>query len=566
MSRSIITGRLPQRPGDVYDEIVGIVRSLGFIVAPFVLAGLTAVGPTACGQISDPAVPCDRIALGEAAAGTVDAHADSPVLAISDTPRPFVVHPVCDEQACRWERTFLAGNPDTGNATDTALSGGSELLLTSNGRWVVAIDRPSQGNPELRSWRIDPWADAPVREHARQPIADGDAVTLVAGLRNSDTIVVRNRDLELGSIDPRNLTFEPMASTRPALKVVAVGDHHIVGREIIDGEDERVVLVPVTSDTPNFSDGAVELATLPALSRVELTADDEFVMLVGGEGDDAETFMFSVDDGVLVDRFIGGAVNGARRLDTLPGMHAVSPDGSHLAYRTASGALALRDLAASSSCLVRSASGGDHSVAGFVADAMLYLQADHGQGESHVFAFDTHSRTLTPLDAGSRGHHLVAAPPRLAERGRPWAVGVRDGSYRALQEGAEAVGLGLDGPVFVPRGDGNSALWLADRYQVENQTRIGLRRFMPESAGGTYRFDRADDVASVPEIFAAGGSTTPLGATLSRLSTGERPCLSTGTPGGWGFQCGTAGATDGFLATAPMPASELRDPELPDPE
>ncbi len=556
---------------DVYAGNVGIVRSLRFIVAPFVLAGLSA-----CGQSSDPAVPCGRIGLGEAVAGTVAAHRDSPVIAISDTPRPYVVHPVCDGAGCRLVRTFLESEPPPvshaphrngdGVSQDTSLAGGSALVLTSTGRWVVAIDL----HGAIRSWRIDPWAEDPVHEVANDPIEKGEAVVLVGGLRNSDTIVVRNDANELGSIEPEGATFQSIAENRPELKVIAVGDRHIIGRELIDGTHERVVLVPVTTDAPGFFAGPVDLATVPTLSRIEITAGDEFVVLSSGEGDDAETFVFSIPEGALVDRFLGAAVTGPTRLDALPGLHASSPDGSHLAYRTPSGALALRELQASTSCLVRSASGGDHSVAGFTADAMLYMQADFGLGASHIFAFDTLSRRLTALDADDRGHHLVGAPPQLADRARPWAIGVRDGSYAAVQDGARAASLGLDGPVFVPRHDDESALWLADKYEDNKSvTRVGLRRFVPHFDGRAYEFSVADDQANVPEVFASDASDTALSPGLSRLNAGERPCLATGTPGGWAYQCGRAGAGDAFVAAAPMPNSEAssnsRDPEVPDP-
>lgn len=560
---AIIPGRLPQPPGHVYAATVGIVRSLGFIVAPLVSLALSA-----CGHTSDPAVPCERIELGEAIAGTVAAHADSPVLAISDTPKPYVVHPVCNAEGCRLIRTFLKSDPapvgaaqrgGDGDVEDTSLSGGSPVLLTSSGRWVVAIDTEAES---ILSWRIDPWAERPVTQHADRSMGEGQARVLVVGLRNSDTVVVRNDAFELGRMEPETGAFQPIAEHRPELKVIAVGDAHIIGREIVDGEHDRVVLVPVTPEAPAFYDGPVDLATLPTLSRVEITADDEFVVLTAGERDEAETFVFSIPDGELVDRFLGGAVSGPTRLDALPGLHAASPDGTVLAYRTESGALALRDLQGSTSCLVRSASGGDHRVAGFTADAMLYMQADHDLGTSHVFAFDTLTRTLTALDAHGKGHHLVAAPPRLADRARPWAVGVSRGSYFALQDGAPQASLGLQGPVFVPRGDDDSALWLADKYDDDdNQTRFGLRRFVPQLSGRAFQFDAADD--AVPEIFASPAGETKLAAGLSRLSSGERPCVATGTPGGWAYQCDGAGTGSGFMAAAPLPDSETPNPRDP---
>lgn len=547
----------------MYAANVGIVRSLGFITA----ALAQVLGLLACGQTSDPSVPCERIALGEAIDGAVAAHADSPVIAISDTPKPYVVHPVCSATSgCKLVRTYLDVTSAEGEDPEP-LTGGSALLVTSTGKYVVAIDGEER---MIRAWKIDPWASPAVGAPKSEEINHGreDAVRLVASLRNSDTIVVRNDAAELGSITPNSLEFYAIAPDRPELKVVAVGDQFIVGREIVDGAQERVVLLPVTDDAPGPS-GPLDLAVVPALSRIEITADDEFVVATAGEGDDAETFVFSIPDGVLVDRFLGGAVTGPLRLDALPGLRAVSPDGTHLAYRTSSGALALRDLQASTSCLVRSSTGGDHSVAGFTADAMLYMQADHSLGTSHIFAFDTRASRLTALDPDDRGHHLVGAPPRLEHRSRPWAIGVRDGSYSAVQADAPAASLGLEGPVLLPRVDDESALWLADRYEDDtSQARVGLRRFVPRLEGRAFEFTVADDDDSVPHVFSSTTSEKPLAAGLTRLTPGERPCLATGTPGGWAYQCGSAVASQGFFAAAPMPGSEGRgnskDPEVPD--
>ena len=509
--------------------------------------------------------------MGEAVDGSVAAHAESPVLAISDSPKPYVVHPVCSATSgCRLVRTYLDASVEADGETgeDDPLTGGAALLVTSTGRWVVSIDVAAS---TIRSWQVDPWAADPVLPEENLSFQKDDedvARRLVVGLRNSNTIVVRNIAGELGSIEPDSLGFRPIAPDRPELKVVAVGDQFIVGREIVDGSRERVVLVPVAADAPGLNK-PMDLAVVPALSRVEITADDESVMFTAGHGDDAETFVFSIPDGTLVDRFLGGAVTGPLRLDALPGLRAASPDGTHLAYRTSSGALALRDLQGSTSCLVRSSSGGDHRVAGFSADAMLYMQADHDLGTSHIFAFDTWTSTLTALDPDDRGHHLVGAPPRLEHRSRPWAIGVRDGSYSAVQADAPASSLGLEGPVFLPRVDDESALWIADRYEDDtSHTRFGVRRFVPRLEGRSFEFSVADEQESVPQVFSTSVSDKPLAAGLSRLTPGERPCVATGTPGGWAYQCGSASATEGFLASAPMPGSEGRgnskDPEVAD--
>lgn len=564
---SDITSRLPHSENHVYAANVGIVRKSGLIVAALGLSfGGWAIG--GCGHTTDPAVPCDEITLDVAAEGTVAAREGSPVIAFSDGPHPYVVHPVCRGGACRLVRTFLDSERDD-DLSGNPLTPESPILITASGRFVVAIDIAGAGS--LRAWQVDAFAATPVREVTNNALGPGRPAVLVSSMRNSDTVLVRNDRNELGSIDPAGGTFSPLADTRAELKVIAIGDRYIVGREILDGSHDRIHLVPVDPDAQGYFSGPLELATMRSISRVEITANDEFAVVTADGGEEDETFVFSIPDGTLTDRFSGAAVPGAGRLDALPGLRAASPDGSHLAYRTPNGALALRNLHESSSCLVRSASGGDHTVAGFAADAMLYMQADFDLGASHVFAFDTDTRTLSALDANDKGHHLVGAPPRLADRARPWAIGVRQGSYAALQEDAPAASLGLQGPVFLPRFDDPSAMWLADKYDdAENRTRVGLRRFAPGDLDGrSASFAPAGDAASVPEVFATARDTTPLAPGLSRVLPGERPCLATGSPGGWGYQCDGDGARQGFLASAPMPASETSnsiDPEVEDPQ
>jgi hypothetical protein len=505
--------------------------------------------------------------LEAGAPGSFATRQGAPVLAFSDGPTPYVVHPVCRGESCRLVRTFLQSQRDD-DLSGNPLTPESPVLITSSGRFVVAIDVGGAGS--LRSWRVDPHDSVPVREVVNTALGSGRPAVLVSSMRNSDRVIVRNDRAELGSIDPASGSFAPIEDAGAELKVVAVGDAYIVAREILSGSEDRILLVPVDPEARTYFDGPVELGTMRSISRVEITAGDELVVVSADGEDETDTFVFTVPDGALVDRFTGAAVPGSGRLDALPGLRAASPDGSHLAYRTPSGALVLRDLNAASSCVVRSASGGTHNVAGFAADAMLYMQADYDLGVSRVFAFDIASRTLSALDAASKGHHLVAAPAELADRDRPWAIGVRQGSYAALQPDAAPSSLGLQNPVILPRLDDPSAVWLADKYDdAENRTRVGLRRFVPELQGRSAAFAPASDATSVPDVYASMRDDEVLAPGLSRVLPGERPCLATGSPGGWGYQCDGDGARQGFLAAAPMPVSETSnsiDPEVEDPE
>ncbi len=560
----IITARLPQPRADVYDANVGFVRSR-VRTSSFIGALLTLAGSSACGQISDPAVPGSAIAIDEARAATVAAQPGAAVIAMSDAPRPWIVHWRCPPSpgrdvepsvalGCSYQRTYLESELSAvpaGAAPErdhqlrddiVPLGGGSTLLVTSTGRFVVAVDLAES---ELRTWRIDPWAEDPVHEIYSRAIGGDDAAQLVAGMRGSDMVLVRDTSRELRWLEAATGIARPVAPDHPQLKIVAIGESYVVGREVVDGDHDRVVLVPVGED--HEFEGVVDLPLAQDLSRVEITADDAYVVVTSGEGEGAETSVYSIPDGDRVDRFSGSAVNGNVPLEVLPGLRATTPDGVHLAYRTSTGALAMRELGSGSACLVRSASAGDHSLAGFAADGMLYMQADGAYSESHLLAFDPTTRRMTALDPDTSGHHLVAVPPRLADRAQPWAVGVHEGSYAAMRAGGGAMGLGLKSPVFVPRLDDANALWVGDTYEdASDRTRFGMRRIQHTDEG----FVPLDQ--SIAPIDVGGGH---IDASLTFLSSNERPCLSTGTPGGWAYQCGNP-RSGGFLANAPAPGSE----------
>lgn len=515
--------------------------------------------------------------LGQARAGMVAAVEGSPVLALSDSPRPFVILRSRDANG-EWvhRREYLDRIETKTQICEAGLcrdhmdpvEPGSAVLVTGTGKYIVAIENVSP--PVLRRWQV--LDDGTLEPKPPASLADAvDANQLLASLRDSNTVIVRDGSKRgrIGRLVATGTSVETVADDFPNLRLVAVGNRHIVGREVLDDTHERLVLVPVDREDGDLRE-ATALMVAPAFAQVELTADDEYVIATSGEGDDAETFVFDVQDGALVDRFLGGAVTGARKLETLAGMRATSPDGSHLAYRTPSGALALRDLQAASSCLVRSASAGDHRVAGFAADGMLYMQADAGVSESHLFAYDTSEQRLTALDAAdARGHHLAGVPSRLGDRRRPWAIGVRNGTYSALQPDAEPLSVGAQAPVFVPRDD--EGLWMADVKRGDSARHMSLRRLVPRRAETGRGFDFGDLDGPDALVAIEGGHGETIGKTLATLYPSERPCLATGTPGGWAYQCGGSSSHE-FLSAAPMPSTENGTPgedyensEIPDP-
>jgi len=548
----------------VYDANVGIVRmrSSSIVGAEAGRIALLLGLLHGCGQASDPAVPCRAMDLGEAAPATVTSAAHAPVFVVSSSPSPFVVFEWCPNGIdCTLQRKSLDD-----------LAPGSKVMLTSRGNWVVAIDEDGS----LYRYRVDRQAatlDQTVVLEDDAPIGRDGYTTpwwLVASLRDSDGVLVRNGDNELQYYWPDRRSADFVADDD--LKLVAIGERWIAGREDIDGEHERLVLVEVVDpDDEQKASRRDPIVVMEgrAFSRVELTAGDARLVATSGDAEDGETFVFDVRTGSLVDRFVGAAVTGLRDLESVAGLRATSPDGSHLAYRTSTGALALRDLQSHSACLVRSASAGDHRIAGFAADGTMYMQAELALSESRVFAFDTRERELVALDdTPGRGHHLVAAPARRTDTGRPWAVGVSNGQYAALQENQGPAGLRMDDAVFLARDDRAAGLWAIETYRDDDDDRrLALRRFVPVFDGRSYAF--ATNGEDLPLL----QGTTPVPSeNLDEMQGSERPCLSAGAPGQWAYQCADGGAGSSFAAglpptedpSNPPPRDDLPDPELPE--
>src|SRR5690606_35703671 len=128
---------------------------------------------------------------------------------------------------------------------------------------------------------------------------------------------------------------------------------------------------------------------------------DETLVLSEGRGTEASVQVFHVGSRVLLDAFEGDLVssrerNQRRAVEEVPGLRAISPSGEQLAYRTTAGSLSVRMLAEQGSCLVRNTNrmgtgaepsrrAGDHAVAGFSADGLLYAEYTVGTSDSFVY-------------------------------------------------------------------------------------------------------------------------------------------------------------------------------------
>jgi hypothetical protein len=526
---------LPRAASRGYDSIGSFVRKVCSIVGLHAPLGAALLGLTAaangCMVTTDPTLPCSARDVGKAEVGTVVNAATAPVMAVAAAPTPYVLQ--WGEDGALGERTLLRHD-------EQPLSPGSAVLLTSGGSFVVAID---QADGAVLSWRLDVPADS-IEALPRPFYAINDEASrphqLVASLRGSDAVIVRDKEGHLAVWDPSKSAIESIDGDRPELKVVAIGDQNLVAREIRGNDDDILYLVDATT---------IDILGPKALLRggpftaVSLAPDDTHVIATAGSGDDAETFVFEIPSGELVDRFIGAQIVGRIDLEVLPGLRAVSPDGSVVAYRTAAGSLALREIAEQSSCLLRSATSGRHTLAGFAADGTVYFESEVDTGDTRVLAFDLIERHIAALGPAGESWRLAAVPARPGDAS-PWAIAVHEGVYAALQEGAQPEGVALNEAAFLPRDD--AAVWAIDS-QVDYSAgaphqRLTTRRIEPIAVGErSWSFD--DDDGAQKEV------------STDSVAGSQRVCLSTGAPGSWGYRCGESGDDD-FFSGAPLPDSE----------
>jgi hypothetical protein len=434
-------------------------------------------------------------------------------------------------------------------------SGQALLTSGSDPRFLVALD---PGYKNLLSFEL--LGDGPRKASTRAP--EPPPTQLVASMRNSNKLIVRagedGDEEELFRFDPSGGEegLRALAPGRSSLKIITVGEQYAVARELVDGANEALYLVPVSPLDESLVGNPIPLVRGPKFSRVVLAPGDERVLATSGEGKNANTLVFDVPDGDLVDRFAGAAISGLFPEAELPGLSAVSPDGSFAVYRTPSGALALRDLEVCSSCLVRGAGASDHKVAGFSADGVIYMEsAPLRVGPSDVLAHDLRLQRSMVLGDGLRSNHLAAVPGRaheIEDETLPWAISVTDGSYWAVQEG-DAQALGLDEVMFLPRD--SLAAWVldSDYDRQEGVRHMVVSRVEP-------RDTETDDPAEAALDF------VPRDTGFVRDVPGNSyVCFSSGTPGSWAQRCGNAD-DKWFLGGSSLPESEDPTPPQPEPE
>lgn len=507
---------------------------------------------TACDDLRDPSTPCGSLQLGDAEPGAVVSPRRAPVLAMAGgSDQPFVLHWVCEtpespEDACTLTRTPLR-HPD--DETLGIGSGRNAVLVTSAGNYVVATDRSTR---RLWSFSFSPRGE--LSYFGGLPLDDSIPVQLLASLRNSDWVIGLDSEDQMVRYAPSEQSADRIAEGLSAPTIAAVGEHHVIGRVSHGNDDQSLYLIPVDEDLDYAHHAPTLLMRGRTATRVVVSPRDEHVSITLGHGDSAQTLVFRIPDGELLDRFDGELVSGRDDLTETVGLRAVSPDGSHLAYKTAAGSIALREIGTNSACLVRSAtSNGQANIIGFSAEGKLYFESEFGPGETAVSVWDPATRYFAVLAAPEEGARLAAVPSITPQDALPWAIGIRSGSYMALADSVAPTYLDLDDAVFIPRDDAD--LWVLASDEVDSASRMNVRRVtattMPDNAL------RYGEVSVTPHD-RDGEMKDQLGVTLHGP---QSACLSTGTPGAKAYACGSAGDVSAFAA-ATSPAGE--DPRRPD--
>ncbi|MCA9710466.1 MAG: hypothetical protein KDK70_31790 [Myxococcales bacterium] len=520
------------------------------------------LGPAAC--IADPMVPCDAFEPGEANDNTVVRAQQGVVVAVAMRD-PFVLRNVCDgpEGQCHVEKLALA-----------ELSPGSQVMLTTDGSALVGIDAE---DGRVWTYDFDPVGRVISKETSYTDPQFGPA-QLVIGMRDSNRLIVRDHHNRLGVYLPGGTTAARIApQLDDSLRLAAVGERHVAVRVV---HSERSQTLYVVDTEPNRADRPTVVATGDFTSAV-FGPGDQTLVLSEGRGTDASVLVFDVESSTLVDAFAGDLVssmpqNDHRAMDQLPGMHAVSPSGEHIAYRTTSGALAVRMLGAQSSCLVRNTNrlgtgreparaAGDHAIAGFSADGILYAEYTVGASDSFVYAYDPRHQQMIPLGSEEEGWHLAAVPGRVTdERGeieRAWAVGVHQGRHASIAEG-RVDGQSIGGELtFMPLAD--DGVWAIDTDdKIESsrltQRALSVRRVEPPRwANGRLRFEQGPD-EQVVTVSDEQDNESPM-----RVPLDGRVCLSTGAPGSWAYRCGDSTVGRLALTTNSGQQEQSNDPDNP---
>ena len=504
-------------------------------------AALVAVTLSACGLDSEPSRVCGSLDLTATQTRAHEPVAPT-VIALSTGTNEITVVRACQQLgACEAELVTQTISLGERGVPD-------QLLLTASGRWltyridtqVYSLDLESddlytRGGPvahdligSLRGgdWLIyRTWGDShTASKGSTPPIHESELWAyyvpgVVPGVEADEQ---PNRHFRIG---------ESLGSTID-LRVAAMGHRHIVARRLLGNGEEELYLVRIAPARRYDELGESNrgkpllLARGKPFTRVLITTGpspaergdpsefqhevptDVQVIATSGTGSSARTLIYAVSNTEQVANFEGAVVSSPLPLETITGLNPVSPSGSHLAYITPRGSLALRSLTPAEddyddrACMIRPATAAKHMLAGFAADGTLYFESSERRASSTatarrgvdlIYAYDPAAQEFTRLTNETNSWRLYAVPPRRfeAEDGvvRPWAVVAYDGFHGARPDASPSQ-LQFDHVNFLPRGD--DTLWLLEGQQSNSFTipnRLTLRRVQPKSSSDVLTFD-----------------------------------------------------------------------------
>ncbi|MCA9701291.1 MAG: hypothetical protein KC431_27460, partial [Myxococcales bacterium] len=457
---------------------------------------------SACTFDNEPTDPCGPLQLGSL--HDRQGEQDPAVLVLSDGGGSITVLRSCQDCTAelRLQRIHVGADPE-------------QVLLTGSGRWLTYLE-----GEVLFSVDLDDADPSPKG-------GPGDVAEIVGAMRGGDWIVYRTaaRGLKAvyvgdeiktddeGNPLPRSEYAEVEVEGGPDLFVVALGHRHIVARRLLGEGREELYLIRIApagsvdvhgthergqakllAVGEHFTRVVITEAPSPEPSHAflaDLPIDATVIASSGGrigsrEASAPVSRIYRVSDRTLVDVIEGADIRTSMNaLEDISGLQPVSPDGSHFAYITERGSLALHDVESQRSCMLRPARGGtQHVLAGFGADGTLYFESAVDGGKDQVYAHDPFTQKTIQLTPNDRHWRLRAVPPEphIDEEGvvRPWAIVGFDGPY-AVQADHPATPLDYAEINFLQRG--SAGLWLLEGVQGLPNL-LSLRRIQPELAAG----------------------------------------------------------------------------------
>ena len=571
---------------------------------------------SACVDISDPILPCGPLELGAPDEDENDTALASrlveraPMIAISAMTRDerfssMVVYPLCADE--RLDCGLRAHHLD--------LTPGSQIAVTGTGNWVVGIDNP---RGDWRAWRLQYEDDltAPSLVLADEDDApDPSPYRIVASLRDQDRLLVRDggEHSRLYAVTPGTREIVRFPEAEKGTFVLAVGHRFAVLGKAQGYRGDWLYFVAVGPFTAKeqaqhelMNEGAVlRVGPIPGLEDVFLSPDDSKAAVSRFNDGFQETLVFDVLSGAKIDGFDGSPISLDSGRQELPGLSAFSPDSSRLSYRRSDGDLALRNLTTRGSCAVRP---GDHRIAGFSADGILFAEArqysrlNDKRGTSEVVTIDLSTGVGQRLpqygSAEERDFHLVAVP---AEHDSvPWAIGTQDGALHLLQPELDPVRLAdstrePEPPELLPKT--GSGMWLlrsslspsdaggddrsisiqrivatepdADEYEIAfTQPEVHLQMCPSNTSPRPLTHITAAShpisgyVPPRPNIAGPDPIVDMSEPTLT-FQGNEHLCISTAIPGRWAYRCRPASVAR-FFEGSDRPSSEVTASRSPD--